>query len=178
MRNENKNLIVAIALSMAILIGWQYFFAAPEAERHRHGPAAIGADQPRSTRTHPTRPRPQARPAAPRRPSPGTVPSSPAAAAVESRDAALARSPRVAIDTPAIHGSINLRGGRIDDVSLKTYHETVDPKSPNIVLFSPVGHAKSLLRRVRLGRHAAGRAPGRLRRYGRPTRPLSHPQAR
>ena len=40
---------------------------------------------------------------------------------------------------PSIAGSINLRGGRIDDVSLKNYRETVDPKSPNIVLFSPAG---------------------------------------
>ena len=62
--------------------------------------------------------------------------------------------PRVAIDTPAVLGSINLRGGRIDDVSLKNYHETVDPKSPNIVLLLAVGHAESLLRRVRLGRRA------------------------
>jgi YidC/Oxa1 family membrane protein insertase len=45
----------------------------------------------------------------------------------------------VAIDTPAIAGSINLRGGRIDDVALKNYRETVDPKSPIIVLLSPTG---------------------------------------
>ncbi len=40
---------------------------------------------------------------------------------------------------PNIKGSIALKGGRIDDVSLATYHETVDPKSPNIVLLSPSG---------------------------------------
>ena len=57
----------------------------------------------------------------------------------ETREAALASSPRVAIDTPSIAGSINLRGGRIDDVSLKNYRETVDPKSPIIVLLSPTG---------------------------------------
>ena len=27
----------------------------------------------------------------------------------------------------------------IDDVVLKAYRETIDPKSPNITLFSPVG---------------------------------------
>lgn len=135
MRNENKNLIVAIALSMAILIGWQYFFAAPEAERHRQA-------QQQSAQVNPNAPNAPATPSqagGPSVPVPGTVPASPAAQAVESREAALARSPRVAIDTPAIRGSINLRGGRVDDVSLKTYHETVDPKSPNIVLFSPSG---------------------------------------
>ena len=135
MRNENKNLIVAIALSMAILIGWQYFFAAPEAERHRQA-------QQQSAQVNPNAPNAPATPSqagGPSVPVPGTVPASPAAQTVESREAALARSPRVAIDTPAIRGSINLRGGRVDDVSLKTYHETVDPKSPNIVLFSPSG---------------------------------------
>jgi YidC/Oxa1 family membrane protein insertase len=70
---------------------------------------------------------------------PGTVPSTPVAPAVETREAALARSPRVTINTPAIAGSINLRGGRIDDVSLKNYRETVDPRSANIVLLSPAG---------------------------------------
>ena len=28
-------------------------------------------------------------------------------------------------------------GGKIDDIVLKDYHETVDPKSPNVTLFSP-----------------------------------------
>ena len=52
---------------------------------------------------------------------------------------ALAASPRIRIDTPKISGSLSLTGARIDDVSLKAYRETVDPKSPNIVLLSPAG---------------------------------------
>ena len=55
------------------------------------------------------------------------------------RDEALAASPRVAIDTPGIKGSINLKGARIDDLVLKKYRETVDPSSPNVVLLSPSG---------------------------------------
>ncbi|NJL08673.1 MAG: membrane protein insertase YidC, partial [Methylacidiphilales bacterium] len=53
--------------------------------------------------------------------------------------AALAATPRVAIETGRLRGSVNLRGGRIDDLSLLNYRETVDPKSPNIVLLSPSG---------------------------------------
>jgi YidC/Oxa1 family membrane protein insertase len=137
MRDDNKNLIVAIVLSVAVLLGWQYFFAAPQAERQRQA-----AQQQQSTQVNPNAPNPPASPSqaggAP--PTvPGTVPGTPAAPAVESRESALARSPRVAIDTPALAGSINLRGGRIDDVALKQYRETVDPRSPNIVLFSPAG---------------------------------------
>ncbi|WP_448967833.1 membrane protein insertase YidC, partial [Klebsiella aerogenes] len=41
------------------------------------------------------------------------------------------------IETPALSGSVALRGGRIDDLKLVKYHETIDPKSPTIVLFSP-----------------------------------------
>src|SRR5262249_7109092 len=59
------------------------------------------------------------------------------APAAETRDEALASSPRVAIDSPGIKGSINLKGGRIDDVVLKKYRETVDASSPNVVLLSP-----------------------------------------
>jgi YidC/Oxa1 family membrane protein insertase len=137
MREDNRNLIIAIALSLAVLLGWQYFFAAPQAERQR-----LAAQQQQSTQVNPNAPNPPASPsqaggAAPT--VPGTVPSTPAAPAVETREAALARSPRIAIDTPAIAGSINLRGGRIDDVALKNYRETVDPRSQNIVLLSPAG---------------------------------------
>ena len=48
-------------------------------------------------------------------------------------------APRVRIETPSLRGSIRSTGGRIDDLVLVKYHETVDPKSPNVVLFSPSG---------------------------------------
>ena len=58
------------------------------------------------------------------------------------REAAIAASPRVALDTPSLSGSINLIGARLDDLRLKNYHETVDDSSPTIVLLSPeqTGH--------------------------------------
>ena len=46
------------------------------------------------------------------------------------REEALAQSPRIAIDTPSLKGSIALKGGRIDDLTLKDYRETVEPTSP------------------------------------------------
>lgn len=137
MREDNKNLILAIALSLAVLLGWQYFYAAPEAERQRQA-----AQQQQSTQVNPNAPNPPASPSQAGGASPtvpGTVPGTPSAPVIESREAALARTKRVAIDTPSIAGSINLRGGRIDDVALKNYRETVDPRSPNIVLLSPEG---------------------------------------
>src|SRR4029078_10046217 len=55
------------------------------------------------------------------------------------RGAALAQSPRVPIETQSLAGSIALKGGRIDDLALVKYRETVDPKSPAIILLSPSG---------------------------------------
>jgi len=60
-----------------------------------------------------------------------------AAAEPMTRDAALAASHRIAIDSPTLRGSISLNGGRIDDLVLARYHETVNPLSPVIVLLSP-----------------------------------------
>ena len=59
----------------------------------------------------------------------------------QSREAALAASPRVKIDTPALSGSISLKGARLDDLALKQYRETVDPNSPAIELLDPAGTA-------------------------------------
>ncbi len=135
MRDDNKNLILAVVLSLAVFIGWQVLFPPPQAPRPRDA-------QQQSAQVNPNAPNPPASPSQAGGASPtvpGTVPGTQAAPVVESRESALARSPRVAIDTPALAGSINLRGGRIDDVALKQYRETVDPRSPNIVLFSPAG---------------------------------------
>ena len=55
------------------------------------------------------------------------------------RDEALAQSPRIAIDTPSLTGSIALKGARIDDLTLKDYRVTVEPTSPMVILLSPAG---------------------------------------
>jgi YidC/Oxa1 family membrane protein insertase len=65
--------------------------------------------------------------------------AAPPVAEPRSREAAIAAAPRVPIETPRVAGSISLKGGRIDDVSLAQYHETIDPNSPAIVLLSPSG---------------------------------------
>ena len=137
MRRDNQNLILAIALSVAVLIGWNYFYGMPMAERQKAAAPATATQQAGSVVTG-AAPR-EGQPAVP---SPATVPGAGGGApAAESREAALARSPRVVIDTPALAGSLALKGGRIDDVSLKGYHETVDDASPRIVLLSPSGSA-------------------------------------
>jgi YidC/Oxa1 family membrane protein insertase len=131
MENQ-RNLILAIALSVAILIGFQYFFEHPKAPApqpapitEQSQPAAPGA--PAQTGTTPqTGATPQA-----------GAPTASGAAPSETREQALAEAPRIKIDTPRLHGSISLVGGRIDDLTLANYHETVDPNSPEIVLLAP-----------------------------------------
>ena len=140
MTDDNKNLILAIALSVLVLIGWNVFYGMPQMQQQRQQAQTAQTAQPPKAAGEPG-PASPSQAGGPAVPAPGTVPGAPSAAVpvAESREAALARSPRVRIDTPAIAGSISLRGGRVDDVSLKRYHETVDPKSPIIVLLSPSG---------------------------------------
>jgi YidC/Oxa1 family membrane protein insertase len=132
MRDDNKNLLLAIILSVVVLIGWNYFYGVPQMERQRQ--AATPPAQ--TSQTQAPSPSQAGGPSAP---IPGTLATPSTVPVVEPREVALQRSPRVRIDTPALAGSINLRGARIDDVALKNYRETVNPRSPNIVLFSPSG---------------------------------------
>ncbi|ERP88858.1 insertase [Labrenzia sp. C1B10] len=139
MISENRNTILAIVLSLIVLLGWQYFVAAPQLERQQ---AELQAQQEAAQKaatgtTNPDAPQPTG--------SQGANTAAPAAgqqAAFANRDTALAASQRVIIDTPSLEGSLNLKGGRLDDIRLKDYHETVDKSSPTIVLFSPSGSPK------------------------------------
>jgi YidC/Oxa1 family membrane protein insertase len=140
--NNQKNTILAVVLSGLVLIIWQYFVGVPQAEKQRQI-----AQQQAQELQQPSRQPPSASPASPtQQPAPGAAPQAPGQPTVTpqapqtlTRDAALAASPRVAIDTPSLHGSIALKGGRIDDLSLVKYRETVDSNSPPIVLLSPSG---------------------------------------
>lgn len=135
---DNRNYIIAIALSIGILLGWQHFVAGPSIEQERKRRIAEQSQ----VLPAPTAPGQPAHPASPvQPPAAGAAPvaSGVAVPAAASRDEALARSPRVAIDTPALSGSIALKGGLVDDIRFKNYRETVDPKSPNIELLSPEG---------------------------------------
>jgi YidC/Oxa1 family membrane protein insertase len=133
---DQKNLFLAIGLSILVIIGWQAFYAQPQIERQKQERLAQQANQPSAS------PQPGAPPAVPgATPQPGATPSAPGAPAspAVSREAALAAGgDRVAVETPRLKGSIALKGARLDDLLLSGYRETIDQKSPNIVLFSPV----------------------------------------
>jgi YidC/Oxa1 family membrane protein insertase len=127
---EQRNLLLAIVLSVGILIVFQFAF-----ERLRP-PQPPGSPPGTPVATSPS-------PATGSAPSssgvsataPGVAPAKPA----QTREAALAEQQRVKISTPRLHGSIDLLGARLDDLTLANYHETVDPRSPEVVLLSPPG---------------------------------------
>jgi len=152
--DNNRNFFLTIAISVLILTLWQVFYMQPriDAEREKarieekQGEAAGGNEA--------------AVPGAPAAPAAPAAPGAPATSAA-ARDEALAATPRVAIDTPAISGSINLVGGRIDDVVLKHYREQVAKTSPNITLLNPGDLANGFFAETGfVGAAAEGDLPG------------------
>jgi YidC/Oxa1 family membrane protein insertase len=115
---QNENFLLAVILSIAILVSFHYFYEKPQMERYQQ----LQLTQKTAEETHPV-----------------TETATPS----EQHDRAeiVAESQRVHLDTPELRGSINLRGARLDDLELVNYHETVEPGSPRIDLFSPAGSA-------------------------------------
>lgn len=109
---DMRNMLLAVALSMGAIFLWDVFVAQPARQKQ------IVAQQAEQVRT--------AQSAAVERPQ-GPV----------ERPAALARTQRVALENGAVDGSINLTGGRFDDLSLRNYRQTVSKESPEVVLLSP-----------------------------------------
>jgi YidC/Oxa1 family membrane protein insertase len=164
---EQKNMIMAVVISIVILLGWQYLYEAPRIEAQR----ALQAQQKQEE-------------AARMAQSGGSIPGSPVGAtapqqqgvnsgtsgsgtaegprlgvdmsaanqgligglarpsAEESREAVLKASPRVPLRSDRLHGSISLVGGRIDDLVLRDYRETLDKSSSEIVLLWPTKSEK------------------------------------
>ncbi|HWP25013.1 MAG TPA: membrane protein insertase YidC [Xanthobacteraceae bacterium] len=141
MQQDQKNTILAIVLSALVLVVWQYFVGWPQMEKQRleaqqkaqqqqqqqqqaSGPA-IQAPQPSQTGTGPQ--------------APGQIGAATAGQQMSRTAAIAAAGSRIKIETAKLQGSIALKGGRIDDLALVQYRETVDPKSPAIILLSPAG---------------------------------------
>lgn len=119
-------MILAIVLSVLVLIGWtalsERFFPQPKA------------------------PPPAASTATPGQPAtPGAPAAAPVAPKPVVRDvkAVIAEGNRVAIQTPRLSGSINLKGAQIDDLVLPTYGQTVKKNAPPVRLLAPYGSKDS-----------------------------------
>lgn len=120
-RDDLPRWIAFAVLAVALVFGFQFFVAGPEAARQR---AALAKNPPAAS-AQAAQSQAQAAQAA--------------TGAVMSQAQALASSPRVAIETPMVTGSVALRGARLDDLSLTKYRVTVDPRSPEVQVLRPQG---------------------------------------
>jgi YidC/Oxa1 family membrane protein insertase len=114
---DQKRLILAIAVSLAILLGFQAFVA-PHLPKPPPPVASTSAPATMSG-------------------TPGSE-AGPARPAPEPEANRVAKNvPRVLINAKKLSGSISLLGARLDDILLTEYHDTVDPTSPNVQLLTP-----------------------------------------
>ena len=122
MTPENRNLIMAVALSMIVLLGWQIFVIQPEMEKEAAEQERIAAEMAQSAATANNSGQPSASAASG---TPAIINNTAPAKAVDT-------AKRIVIDAPLVRGSFSVRGARLDDVILTSYNETLDENSENI----------------------------------------------
>jgi YidC/Oxa1 family membrane protein insertase len=118
-QENNKNLILAMVLSAAVMIVWFVLFPPPEPPVDQAVPTTGQAVTDGA--------------------APVVAPAAPAAGSVGGTPDPVPEAPRLSIDTPKLKGTISLLGGRVDDLSLKKYRETIEPDSDIVHLLEPVG---------------------------------------
>ena len=112
MENQ-KNLFLAIIISMAIIFGFQLLVPQPEratVTEENNAQESVSLDIQGTT-----------------------------SAILLDRNQVLEETVRVTFDNSKIKGSINLEGGIIDDLVLEEYRETLDPTSDFIGFLNPLG---------------------------------------
>ncbi|MFA3920441.1 membrane protein insertase YidC [Ruegeria hyattellae] len=119
MDDQNKNLILATALSFLVILVWLVVFPPPE-------------------QVAPTEEVPLTAPES----DVATAPAAADTGAINTEIVAEPESPeapRIKIDTPRLTGSVSLKGGRIDELSLKDYRVSLQPDADIVKLLSPSG---------------------------------------
>ncbi len=104
-----KRMILAMVLAMLTLVGWQYFYERPRMQAN-----------------------PPAAQAAPLKQAPALAHQE-----IATEQPMVDTAPEIAIRSDRLHGSISLRGARIDDLTLAQYRETIAEDSPEVRLLSP-----------------------------------------
>jgi YidC/Oxa1 family membrane protein insertase len=112
MNHNIVNLVLAIALSVAIIFGWQHFYEKPKLERlaeeHKQYNKQIDEIKAMSAHAQPITPKTQE-----------IIPQS-----------------RISIKSELLSGSISLKGLRFDDLTLLQYKEDLSDDSKSVALFS------------------------------------------
>tara|TARA_A100001037_G_scaffold306144_1_gene349511 strand:+ start:5907 stop:7682 length:1776 start_codon:yes stop_codon:yes gene_type:complete len=133
--SDQKNLILAVVLSVVILMMWDFMYRRP--------PVDDLVPPPQTATDQAVQDSQSTAPQAPAGSVSGTAPTTPGqnATAPITPEAALAQddSPRLRIEAERIHGSLRLRGARFDDLILDDYRSSLEEDSENIVLLSAAG---------------------------------------
>jgi YidC/Oxa1 family membrane protein insertase len=125
MDDQNKNLILATALSFIVILLWFVLFPPPEPETPLDIAPPAATTSTDGTATVPT--------------APVNTTTQPASTAATSDAQTTADAPRVEIKTDRLSGSISLLGGRIDDLRLNDYRESRSEDAAVVTLLAPVG---------------------------------------
>ena len=126
---QNKNLIIATALSFVVILVWFVLFPPPEAETAIDGTAATETVIPEGTLSTPT----------------ADVANSvaPVTTTTATEPTALETAGRVAIETPRVSGSLSLLGGRIDQLSLTEYKTSLEDDAQIVEILFPATEANA-----------------------------------
>ncbi|HRO34248.1 MAG TPA: membrane protein insertase YidC [Brevundimonas sp.] len=140
---DSRNTIIFFVCAAAIMVFYMVFVMQPQAERRRAAQAEAAATQSET------------------RAAAGTeAADAPPAAFVTDRRQALGRAARVPIESPTLKGSLSLLGGRIDDLFLVRYRETLDSPNP-VEMFRPQGMEHAYFAQFGwTGQNVAGGVPG------------------
>ncbi len=122
MNNQTSNTVIALVLSFLVITGWYLLFPPPEPVVEPEAPAAQQSVGETGAGVA----------APPAATGGGTAPA-------QTVSPVLADSARIEINTPDLTGSIALVGGRIDDLHLSRYRETLSPGAPTVTLLKPAG---------------------------------------
>ena len=118
----DRNLILAIVLSMSVLLFWDIFISGPQREAYLEAQEAAQAEAAAAETGEAD--------------AAGLAGKAQETPAVSLDEALASASRRIPIKTETLDGSINLTGGRIDDLTLTQYYETLD-REKQIRLLNP-----------------------------------------
>ncbi|MGB5864432.1 MAG: membrane protein insertase YidC, partial [Sulfitobacter sp.] len=123
MDDQNKNLIVATALSFVVILVWFVLFPPPEPD--------ATLDETTTSLTAPA----EGSIATPTADVPAATPTG--TASTETTPSAIESAPRVAIQTERVSGSLSLLGGRIDQLLLNDYKTSLSEDATTVEILFP-----------------------------------------
>ncbi len=137
---NNKNILFATLISMAILLCWTWFYEKPRIEQKEAAQKVLIAQQQLETAKSGASGKPveALKGKASEVSNPQIPEGKTAILALKNRDEILSASKneRIKIESENLHGSLLLKGARFDDLTLAKYFKEIDKKD-EVVLFAP-----------------------------------------